>query len=483
MNHTLALYFDQHALLAAVCPYQGKFSLLGMGEAPRFPLYFWVDEQSVQYGESYRQAVEAGDPRAYGDVYALITQSGKGFHMYGYERDYVSLLDPILQDIQELYQARMSTLGADPEGFEAKVPVAASFADGIPAEARQRVLEYLPQLQLQPLEELRTYAFPELLIHQLLAVRALPDERLTYLVVEAFNADLNVSVLQFSPAGRVRRVKHEQFPGYGDDPRVGVLARFVLDEINRSRHLLHTDAQKLAEYRRLLPQARAWHEKLMSSQRPYVTVKAALSPMPNSPSSITIQKRQIDELTRAHSLQVARYVERSVQGICELDAVARIFVMGDTLRNSQVLQGFYRLGEEKLWVWDNEGLHEALKGMLLLSGGEAAGRIMASARPEGATPEAAASWQPVKQVHSASLEVGTSLRFTWNPDRMVKAVYRGQRQFEIVEHANSRVITGDTFVLDHIAQGKPALLENVLRKGKMLGKYRSGTIDRLEQRE
>lgn len=481
MNKTLAIYFDDEVVIGAIEPYKGKFSTLAKGNKEHFPLYFLITDNEIQYGSSYKQDFLKGENRVYGNFYELILQSGFGFQMLGYERDYISLLEPIIQDMLEIYQAKMTTFGADPQGFEEKIPISVAYSDNISLKAKQHISHYLTRHDFIHTEYSGKDGFAELFIRQLLAARALPDERLTYAVVEALNSDLNISMIQFSPAGEAQRVHSEQFSGYGADPRVGVLTRYVVDEINRSRHILHTDAEKEAEYRKHLHRANTWNERLLKTNKPYIHVKVALSAMPNSPSNITIRRKTIDELTRAHSQQLGRYFERCVQKVCALEEVSRIFIVGDTLKNSQVLRGFYRFGEEKLWVWGNEGIFECLKGQLVYSRKPDLEATSPTQATKASNPAHGSGSKKITTLSTSNLEPGEKISFSWNPNRKVVARYKGNQEFEIVQHTNSRVISGDTFVLEKISVGTPALLTNVIREGKVLGKYRSGAITGLEQ--
>ncbi|RMG27129.1 MAG: hypothetical protein D6730_07805 [Bacteroidetes bacterium] len=477
MNRTLALFFDEEAVSAAVEPYKGKFSAIDKKGQQVFPLCFYLSEKEIQYGASFQEAAAKGDPRAINRFYEHLLNKQASFRLAGYERPFISLLEPLMRDILEVYEAKLTTFGADPEGFDTGIPISVAFSDSIVPRARKAIMAYLREQKLEPTADSGTEPPAALFVRNLLAAGQLPGERLTYAVVEAFASNLHVSVLQFSPAGKPQRVHFERFPGYGEDPRVGVLARYVVDEINSSRHLLHTEEEKNREYQQHFALAKKWNQKLLTTQRPYIHVQAALSAMPNSPSNITIRKKSIEELTRAHSQQLVRYMEKCVQQVCDTEELARIFVLGDTLKNSQVLQAFHRFGQDKLWVWGNEGRLEVLKGLLLNS-----------REPQLTQPQHALSAEeppsptthPKQQLAAFELPPAATLIFEWSPNRRVKAISRGNGQFEIVEHQHSKVITGDHFVLEHIQMGQPAMLKNVVRKGKPLGNYRSGAITHLE---
>ena len=55
MNKTLALYFDDHFLIGAVEPFDGKFTLLEKNKRDKFYLYFYIDNHQIDYGQSYQR--------------------------------------------------------------------------------------------------------------------------------------------------------------------------------------------------------------------------------------------------------------------------------------------------------------------------------------------------------------------------------------------------------------------------------------------
>ena len=323
-------------------------------------------------------------------------------------------------------------------------------------------------------EDSKTDSFDELLLHAMINRREI--ESGDYAIVEGLNEDLNVSLVQVNTTQAIQRLADGSYPGFGTDPRIGVISKYVVDKANESLHILHNQSHKDSEYKKKITLAHQWNEQLLKSRRPYVHVNVSLSPAPQLDSMIPIQKREIDSLTKARSLQVARYVEHTLSPHIDMQALTKIIIIGDSLINSQVLDGFYRYGKEKLKVLGNDKIVDTVKGLLV----QKTTSPFQDLPPEvnEAIKEAIPDRFPLKTVRVFDLEKGDRLEFTWDPNRQVTAEYQGNGNFMIVSHLNSSVIAGDKFVTDQITVGQRAYLRNVIRtsSGKVLGNYKSGVI-------
>ncbi|MEM7659305.1 MAG: hypothetical protein AAF399_24510 [Bacteroidota bacterium] len=385
--------------------------------------------------------------------------------MHSYSRQAVELLEPLLQDIRTAYLQQMATFtdgsSLDPTG---PIPVRICYAEQVPTEVRSTLEQYLKRQRFElPAKPSRRPAV-EYLFRQLMDSKRLPASKGLYGLAEARHETLNLSLIEVASANVIQRKAQQTYPGFGIDPRLGVLAQFVIDEINRNRHVLHTEADKQAEYRRHIEEAIGWNQQLLATRRPFITVTASLAAMPNSPATVTIQRKVIDNLTKMRSQQVARFFDNLVDQHTQPEQLERVVIFGDTMNNDYVLDGFFRYGQDQLLLLSDDRVVDILKGMQV---------------PDSALP-------PVSEAVSIpdGLMPGDKIEFEWAPNRQVKAMYNGNRSFMIVSHQHSRVITGDTFLLgEEIAVGKPALLKNVMRTttGKVLGDYRSGALTSLRK--
>lgn len=479
MNKTLALYFDDQFVIGAVEPYEGKFTRITKGDRDRFYLSFYIHDGRIDYGKSYQVDVEKGDHRAVGDIYEKIA-SGTTYHFSGYDREYVSLMDSVMDDIKESYVKVLSSM-ADSNEFisvSEKIPVKAGFSPNIEEEARVRIISWLEERNFHNEEqnEGNLPGFSQLIIQHKTSQRSIKFPGI-YALVEGLNADLNVTLAETNAQGKMRIITHATYPGFGTDPRVGVISRFVVDKANESIHLLHTQKDKENEYRKKLRLAAEWNHQLIRSRRPFIYVKVALSPAPRSEISVSVQKKEIDGLTMIRSQQVARYAEHAISQHLPMADLTGIIIFGDSLKNSQVLDGFYRFGKEKLIVHSDDQIFDTLKGLF-------SQRDEVETLVDAILSGADVRKQPahIQAVNTVDLRQGDKVEFTWDPNRKVIAELQSNGTFRIIEHEHSSIITGDTFLADQIQVGQRAFLKNVVRpsSGQVLGNYQSGVIKSLQ---
>ncbi|GAB4423599.1 MAG: hypothetical protein OHK0039_40280 [Bacteroidia bacterium] len=456
MNKQLALFFDDHALYAAIEPFEGKFKLLGLGQPPKYALFFLVGDLGIQYGQGFERDVRNGSPGAYGDLYTLLQRQGS-IEVNGYERDYIDLLEPILNDLTDQYDLQIGELSDSIVDKTAPIPVTLAFADAVPADVRPRLTAYLRRFRLAADPEAGR-CLPAYLIRHLLLKRRIPAEQGIYGVVEALGDTLHLSIVEANGTGNISRKAHQSYPGMGADPRLGALAKYVVDELNRTRHLLDNDTLLQAEYSYQLPYAVQWNEDLAKTRRPHIDIRTYLSAYPDSPGTVTIQKTDIDNLTRTRSRQVSRYFESLTAGQYDMEKFDRLIVLGDSMNNEFVLEGFNSLGRDRILVLDSSCVEYVLMGMHT-SGQQV--RVEVPVRIPG------------------DLQPGDTVEFTWDPSRLVRAIYNGGQRFTIIAHQNSKIVTGDSFLLDgELKLGARAIMRNIIRPPMPhpIGDYKSGEI-------
>lgn len=82
------------------------------------------------------------------------------------------------------------------------------------------------------------------------------------------------------------------------------------------------------------------------------------------------------------------------------------------------------------------------------------------------------AFTPVESVESANLEVGTQLRITYNPRRVITLTYLGENRFSIaVVDGSKKLQADDILTITHIAVGFELLVSDVKRGNDSLGSY------------
>ncbi|MDX2246884.1 MAG: hypothetical protein SF052_08930 [Bacteroidia bacterium] len=481
MNKTLVLYFDDTCVIGAVEPFDGKFTRLEKNGKDRFSLFFYLDGGRVNYGQAYQADADRGDVKAIGNFYTKVAEGGN-FDFSGYSRAYVELLDSIVEDIRESYFKVFSGISnAEQElNISDAIPLKTAFSPNIPAAAQTAILAYLEQKEFERDSIALTPSFSNLILLHKLNRRELKIPGV-YAVVEGLNEDLNVCLIQVQQNHATQTLVHQTYPGFGTDPRVGVISRFVVDKADESLHVLYNQADREAEYKFKFRQAIEWNDQLLKSRRPFIYVKLTLSPAPNSELTVSVIQKEIEGLTMIRSQQVARYAEHTITPHLPMADLTGIVIFGDSLKNSQVLEGFYRFGKEKLIVHGDDQLFDVLKG-LLVNSAEDLPDSSASITETPKTPSAPKTIS-LQNIRAVDLKTGDRVEFTWEPGRMVVAEHQGSGRFRIVYHENSSVVTGDTFVADMFSVGQKGFLKNVVRpsSGQVLGNYNSGLIKTLNR--
>lgn len=77
----------------------------------------------------------------------------------------------------------------------------------------------------------------------------------------------------------------------------------------------------------------------------------------------------------------------------------------------------------------------------------------------------------------AELKPDTVVHIGWAPNRLVKMLYLGNYQFEVISSENSQLMVGDRFELSEIIVGYPLFISRILRNGAYTPSYVAGQID------
>ena len=77
----------------------------------------------------------------------------------------------------------------------------------------------------------------------------------------------------------------------------------------------------------------------------------------------------------------------------------------------------------------------------------------------------------------AELKPETVVQIGWAPNRLVKILYLGNYQFEVISSENSQLMVGDRFELSEIIVGYPLFISRILRDGAYTPSYVAGQID------
>ena len=79
-----------------------------------------------------------------------------------------------------------------------------------------------------------------------------------------------------------------------------------------------------------------------------------------------------------------------------------------------------------------------------------------------------------EEIRVNELSVGQCVQISYLPDRQIEIAYLGEMHFHVRKSLNSKLKIGDEIILNHIVQGYPLLVGDVIREGKSLGSFTAG---------
>lgn len=82
--------------------------------------------------------------------------------------------------------------------------------------------------------------------------------------------------------------------------------------------------------------------------------------------------------------------------------------------------------------------------------------------------------EPQTELNAAQLKLGSMIEITYQPNRRLVIKTLGGNIFTVVESENGKLHAGDTLSIDHIINGYPLLVSEVLRDGTSLGTFTAG---------
>lgn len=462
MNKTLALFFSKQYIIAGIKPYLDKFLILSKSGNNKFYLYFLIDKSNdrIDYSEIYNTDKRAG---VVTDFFEKIEQKNSTYSLHGYDWNYIELLSPILDDIKDVYYQKMSDFDDESQSDIKKQPIPANicFTDNISQKARQQIRNYLEETDIDVLNTDFTLA-ESLVRAQMYKEPNIGIKDKFFAIAECLGNNLNISIVLTKNIDDFERKEAKTFRNYGADPRVGVVAKLVVNKAN-SINVLHSESEMENEYSRHLKKAENWINELDKTIRPFILVETALKPAPENIQSITLDKKEIERLTTAHISQMARFFKDTVKSAgININRLEKIILIGNTMNNRLVLEEFQRFGEHKIITLSENNVFDVLRGMLF-------------------EDEEIVEIQELEYIRTSDLKPGVTIEFSWSggsnrPERIVKAVYNGNESFTIISHENSSIKTGDSFKTEALKKDYPAELKNVYRpsENKILGNYNSG---------
>lgn len=441
--------------------------------------FFFVDTSSnrIFYGSRYRQDFEDGAPNTFGNFLQSILDEKLSYRVFQYTVPVVELLKTVMDDVRRQYLSILGELTSslDPT---APIPVSLVYSDNVSEDSRKAFSTYLQRIGYEidatpfmPTEMLALSLFESgKLVH--------PQHK-KVLFAEAFNEDLNYSLVQCYNASAMERIAQHTYPLMGVDSRVNVVATYTVNYINNQRRLLQDKEEIDREYKRHFRFAKEWVRQMDSETRPFLDVKSGFAIEKSVDNKVVLKKEEMEQLVAYHVRNLGQTFELFLSNHNHrAEDIDKIVLIGESLANSRELAAeFGRFGAGKILTCDATDEKGILNGVFL--------RQQYQEKPDSAprnpdpvavaaeTPKLPAQFEPV--VVTNQLSIGQQLELGWN-DRLVRILHVGGSQFVITKHYNSQIITGDQFTIDTLLLGQKPVFKNVMRSGKPLGDYTPGGV-------
>ncbi len=451
----------------------------------QIPLYFFVDTASnkIFYGERYRHEYEDAQPNTYGNFLQSILDEKLSYQVFQYTVPVVELLKVVMDDLRRQYLSILGELTSslDPT---APIPLSLIFSDNITEDSRKVFSSYLQRIGYEL--DVATFIPTEVLTLSLFEKGKLSHPAHKKIVVaEAFNENLNYSLIQCYNASAVERIGQHTYPLMGVDSRVNVVATYAVNYVNNQRRLLSTKEEIEQETKRHFRMAKEWVRQMDNDPRPFIDVKSTFAIEKSAENKVVLKKEEIEQQVTYHVRNLGQTFDMFLSNHnYRAEDVDKIILLGDSLRSSQELKlEFNRFGAQKLLLCDETDEKGILNGVFL--------RKQYQEKPQSApqpleptlttttTPPPSLAFETV--VVTTQLTIGQQLEIGWN-DRMIRVLHLGGSQFVVVKHYNSQIITGDQFTIDTLLFGQKPVFKNIMRSGKSLGDYTpSGTLNVLKK--
>ena len=356
MNKTLAVFVNDDYLTVAVQPLKDKFSLLFTNDEKKFPLYFYINptDSSIDYGFDYKVNFRDNKSLFAGDLMQALDKGGQKIQIGGFNEDYIALFNPIIRDIRELYAREMSKYEEFPFSDATVIDTAIVFSENITPKAQTEFLNYWKSKNFN---FVKVEKFDTLLLQYYKAKNGLYCQNRKFAVLEALGMDLNMSVMNVDGAN-VSRIAFKKFEGYGIDPRIKVIAKKIVDDVNRQENIIDRDdsAAINREYIRHYDKAVKIVELLATWTKPVISLQTSFAVNQGNKIKVSLSLDEINKLSYLYSRQFSAFFSDNFLAKEKIKTIDldKIFLVGNSLNNSTVQKEFANYGETKLEVFTDD---------------------------------------------------------------------------------------------------------------------------------
>ncbi len=478
MNKNLAIYIEEDYIIAAICPLRDKFELIKKRGNSIFPLYFLIDNisQKIDYGIAYKAEYKKQKEKGsinkiiVGDFINKITSKEK-YKWHNYDNDIIMLLNYIKDDIKDAYFYLFRNKFEEQLDESNKIPLFLAFSDNIKPQSREILQNFFRRNNFSIEKQKDSPA--ELIAKFYLIRNKIPADNKKIAVIEAISNNLNISLVNFYNGYDHERYCFKSFPGYGNNPKVQVIAQKIVDDLNKQSGLLNSEKQKEEEYERHKELASKIVREIEQNYRPYINIKSNFLCAKTNNLETNIDVNEINKLTAAYIRQVSNFFEYH---FLEKENIAaenldKIILVGDNIIQDLVTKEFSRFGNNKLYLIHNNQIENILVPLF-------ADVYTEKSAEESSINEAL--------IIAKELKAGTAITLNNYDSRagkgksLQKLLSLGNSRFEIKQSTRS-LMPGDIAIsLSPVWAVGIQIDFEIIRAGKKIGKFRTRAVQKID---
>ena len=429
-----------------------------------------------------------------------LDKGGQKISIGGFDEDYIALFNPIIRDIREIYAREMSKYEEFPFSDATQIDTAIVFSDNITDKAQSAFLNYW---RGKGFNFVKQEKFDTVLLKYYKNKNGLYCQNRKFAVLEALGMDLNMSVLNID-GNNVTRTSFKKFEGYGIDPRIKVIAKKIVDDVNRQENIIDRDdtAAINREYIRHYDKAVKIVELLATWTKPVISLQTSFAVNQGNKIKVSLSLDEINKLSYLYSRQFSAFFSDNFLAKEKIKTIDldKIFLVGNSLNNTTVRKEFANYGETKIEVFTDDisyVLGELFKedavpaevdeeSTMFQMGAQHVDKPQPPAPPKTVTPPTPSTAQPVyRAVDNLILQTLTPnqkvLLNTFDPAPGKGAahqefVYIGNQQFKVL--SSSRTLRAGDIAepVANIWQTGVQIDLMITRAGKNLGRFRTRPV-------
>lgn len=363
MNTSLALFFCDDYMVAAVQPFEGKYTVIASTDDKKFSFYFYTNPHTadIDFGSDYKKLYLKKSPLYFGDLVNNIG-SGATFELGGTQQSYLLFFDNIIKVVRELYA---SELGKYDSNFAVSdstvIDAVAMFVDNIPADTQAKISRYFESKKIRIV---RTESVDAVAVSYCASKNGKFCQNRKFAVLEALGGNLNMSIVN-ADQKTFARAEFKPFKGYGVDPMVKVIAEQIVNHANRHEHIIDADNKaeinsEIVRHYSLADQVIDFFNKNTEKQSIKLNTVFACNPTQRIP--VTLSLEELNKTAYLYSRQYSGFFDNwLLQEVrCSQQDLENILLVGKSLGNNSLLQEFRRYGDAKILHYGDSDVQEFL---------------------------------------------------------------------------------------------------------------------------